>query len=603
MKNLISIIIPAIFFFVSCDAVSVKGRNDSNTLPDNDSASVTDEDSADSDELENDENSLNDEDLNDEIQDDATQNDDIADSDSSISDNTVEPDDTVEQDETAEPDDSVEPDNTVEPDDTVEPDNTVEPDEDNTVPDEDAAGETLITIGTYNLENFFDTECDSGTDGSGNCYDMELLTISEYNSKLASLETSIRSINSDIQIIVEIEDDTAGSDLLSALSDIYDDFYVAIKYDGSQNVGVLTKGTITNVIDHGSETDFAREFPEIHIDIDDSEVIVFPAHFKSKSNDDPARRLREATKAAEIINTVAQNNPDALIVLGGDLNDEPGSDPLNALDSANLLRTASDLPLNDQCTYNYYGCSKIDHLYLSLVGAGEYVAGSSQVIKDGGCGSGPYCLGSSDHSALKAVFKLNGSVIPDPETDSIYDIKQSIIPDGTTVKIKGVVTAVSGNSFFVQTMESDYDIMLQEEYSAVFVYISSSVTPSFTIPTHGDIVEVSATTDVYYGQIQLGYVTDVIIKGSTAIPAPLLISPSSVRSAPYEGVLVDVGSVTVSSLGSYGDFTVTGGLVVDDDMYSISPTVGESYSLKGVMKYSFSEYRLLPRNSFDVQEM
>ena len=181
-------------------------------------------------------------------------------------------------------------------DDTVEPDNTVEPDEDNTVPDEDAAGETLITIGTYNLENFFDTECDSGTDGSGNCYDMELLTISEYNSKLAAVEAGIRSIGSDIQIIVEIEDDTAGSGLLSALSDIYAESYVAIKYDGSQNVGVLTKGTITNVIDHGSETDFAREFPEIHIDLDGTKVIVFPAHFKSKSNDDPARSRRRRSE-------------------------------------------------------------------------------------------------------------------------------------------------------------------------------------------------------------------------------------------------------------------------------------------------------------------
>ena len=369
---------------------------------------------------------------------------------------------------------------------------------------------------------------------------------------------------------------------------------------------MLTKGTITNVINHGTETDFAREFPEIHIDLDGNEVIVFPAHFKSKSNDDPARRLREATKAAEIINEVATDYPDALIVLGGDLNDEPGSDPLNALDSADLLRTESDItPQNEQCTHNYGGCSKLDHLYLSINGAGEYVAGSAQVIKDGGCGYGSYCLGSSDHSALKAVFKLEGSVIPDPDPDisSIYDIKQSIIPSGTAVKIKGVVTAVNGNSFFVQTMQSDYNIILQEEYSAVFVYISSSITPSFTIPSQGDIVEVSATTALYYGQIQLSSVTDVVIKGSTAVPDPLLITPSAVRSTPYEGVLVDVGTVTVSSLGSYGDFTVTGGLVVDDDMYSVSPSVGASYSLQGVMKYSFSEYRLLPRNSTDVQEM
>jgi endonuclease/exonuclease/phosphatase family metal-dependent hydrolase len=106
--------------------------------------------------------------------------------------------------------------------------------------------------------------------------------------------------------------------------------------------------------------------------------------------------------------------PDSLIVLAGDLNDEPGSPPLNALDSSSLLRTASDKSLNEQCTYNYGGCSKIDHIYLSLEGAGEYVPYSSEVIKDGGCGYGPYCLGSSDHAALKAEFYLgeDGGTIP-----------------------------------------------------------------------------------------------------------------------------------------------------------------------------------------------
>ena len=283
----------------------------------------------------------------------------------------------------------------------------IETDDENAVPDEDnAQTEITVTIGTYNLSNMFDSACDSGTDGSGNCNDMEVLSSSEFNSKVNAVASSIRKISSDIQIMVEIEDETSGDAIFSKLSDIYNDIHLAVRYEGSQNLGVLTKGEITKVVKHGTETDFTREFPEIHISYLGKEIIVFPAHFKAKSNDDPARRLREATKAAEIINEVAADYPNALIVMGGDLNDEPGSDPLDALDSADLLRTASDLSTNDQCTYNYDGCESIDHIYLSLAGNGEYIPKSAKVIKDGACGKGAYCLGSSDHAAIRADFKF-----------------------------------------------------------------------------------------------------------------------------------------------------------------------------------------------------
>ena len=412
MKRLIIFIFLSIFLLISCENVSVSRKNDSNTVPDNDEQSQTDSDEITSDtDLSNDENQI------DESQNDNSQTDDFADNDFETYDDDFLTDNIQDEDSQIIPDEEIFTDNDTNlPDndefipDDVTPDDVVTPDDitpdDVVIPDDDTAGQIEITVGTYNLENFFDTECDSGTDGSGNCNDMELFSIADYNSKLSSVAASIRSIGSDIQIIVEIEDYTAGNALLSQLSDIYDEVYIAVKYDGSQNVGVLTKGTITNVINHGTETDFAREFPEIHISYLGKSIIVFPVHFKSKSNDDPERRLREATKAAEIINEVAADNPDSLIVMGGDLNDEPGSDPLNALDSADLLRTASDLSTNEQCTYNYNGCESIDHIYLSLAGSGNYISKSAKVIKDGKCGNGSYCLGSSDHAAIKADFKF-----------------------------------------------------------------------------------------------------------------------------------------------------------------------------------------------------
>ena len=490
--------------------------------------------------------------------------------------------------------------------------------------DSDISG-TVITVASYNLLNFYDTECDRGTDPYGDCTDFFLFTTAEFNSKLAEISAAIRTVDSDIQIVVEIEDGTTGDALLNELSDIYDESYIAVKNPGTSSTGILTKGHITQVINHGDVelvrdgggiTYFAREFAEIHITLDGHHIIVFPAHVKSQANDDPERRLLEAQKAAEIIHDTAVTYPDALIVLGGDLNDNPGSDPLNALEASSLVRTGADIsPENEQCTHNWGcwdgSCSKLDHIYVSTEAAGgEYISGSSSVVKDGNCvydscETHPYCLGGSDHSAIKADFLMK--VIDDtkPDLSTIYEINQTI-EDETEARFEGIVTAVDGNSFFVQTDPDDYDVTLQEKYSAVFVYINDGVTPVFSIPDMGDVVEVTGTRTTYYGLVEVKSVTEVTIKGTDSIPAPVSITPANVQSFEYDGVLVDVGTVTVTAgFDSYKAFTVTDSLIVDDDIYRLEPepVIGESYQLKGVMKYSFSYHRILPRYAADVQKL
>ena len=134
-----------------------------------------------------------------------------------------------------------------------------------------------------------------------------------------------------------------------------------------------------------------------------SKIIVFSAHFKSKSNDDPKRRQAEADEALKIINSTASKYPGALIVMGGDLNDTPGSGPISTLEnSSGLLRVAAELSATDQATYDYSGPIAIDHIFHSLYGSWSYVEGSAKVIKDS---PSWYSLISSDHAALRAEFE------------------------------------------------------------------------------------------------------------------------------------------------------------------------------------------------------
>ncbi|MCC7536562.1 MAG: endonuclease/exonuclease/phosphatase family protein, partial [Deltaproteobacteria bacterium] len=127
----------------------------------------------------------------------------------------------------------------------------------------------------------------------------------------------------------------------------------------------------------------------------------FGAHFRSRVDDDPARRIAEARAAAAYVEATARERPDAIVVLGGDLNDVPGSDTLDAIEqSGSLVRVARELDDAHAATYDYFGqLLALDHLYVEITAAGAPVPGTVRVRRDSSRG-----LGGSDHAALVADF-------------------------------------------------------------------------------------------------------------------------------------------------------------------------------------------------------
>jgi endonuclease/exonuclease/phosphatase family metal-dependent hydrolase len=155
----------------------------------------------------------------------------------------------------------------------------------------------------------------------------------------------------------------------------------------------------------GGWTKFSREFLEVHLEWKGWRVIVFNAHFKSKTNDDPGRRLAEAMKARDIIETRAKEFPFALLVLAGDINDVPKSPPLKELERDNLmLRVAKEIPSGGDWTYHYSGNFRaIDHIFLVNDGWGTFKAGTAKVHRD----TNGTSWAGSDHCAVTASFSLS----------------------------------------------------------------------------------------------------------------------------------------------------------------------------------------------------
>ena len=271
----------------------------------------------------------------------------------------------------------------------------------------DTALEGSVRIAAFNVQRLFDTVCDSGECG-GNNYEA-LPTPSEFGLQADRLASAISRLNADVVLLAEVETQASLDALTSRLPRFGYSELGETGAPASVDVAVLSVHPITDVRGHrertlwrpdGSATRFSRELLEVHLDVNGKKVIVFSAHFRSKSNDDAGRRVAEAVATRDIVAGAAQAAPDALVVLGGDLNDVPGSEPITELErDGALLRVSSDRPDSETWTYAYYGdLQAIDHLYLAN-GGGSYVPGSFRTARDPRGG-----YGGSDHAAVYADF-------------------------------------------------------------------------------------------------------------------------------------------------------------------------------------------------------
>ena len=202
-------------------------------------------------------------------------------------------------------------------------------------------------------------------------------------------------------------------------------------------------------------------------------------------------------------------------------------------------------------------------------------------------------------------------------TFGIYDIQYTVDQgeycyetnmSGSEVTVSGIVTHVKpGNQFFLQDPITD-------SWSGIYVY-DSTVAPSV-----GDELTISATVNEYYSLTQLIDVSSSTILSSQNDIQPILLNADdigiecSLSGEMYESMLVEVRDVSFDDIDEYGNWTIsdeTGSTMVDDYYYDDSLGAFPSISvddvfdcLAGVVSYSYSEFKIYPRNinDFSCQE-
>lgn len=165
-----------------------------------------------------------------------------------------------------------------------------------------------------------------------------------------------------------------------------------------------------------------------------------------------------------------------------------------------------------------------------------------------------------------------------------------------------VVTEASsdfdGNSVFWVQDEGAGD------WSGLYVFLRPNTAAQVTI-NRGDVVNLQGMISEYYDYTELviGDAADVEVVSNNAVPLSTVLAESPSDWEMYEGMLITLENATIGAGGQYGQYAISNftGIKLDDELYRYTIAEGDVVAqLTGVVYYSYGEFVLLPRDSFDV---
>lgn len=195
-----------------------------------------------------------------------------------------------------------------------------------------------------------------------------------------------------------------------------------------------------------------------------------------------------------------------------------------------------------------------------------------------------------------AIFLIMVMILPmvNLAQTTIYNIQgqTDLSPlKGQSINTKGIVTASFSTGYFIQDGDS--------AWCGIYVYDNTNA------PAIGDSISITADVDEYYDLTELKNITNFsILSSQNTLPEAITLKTGKIDES-YEGMLVKIENAicTNSDLG-YGEWELddgTGACVVDDLGYVFKPTLNVKYSVTGPLYFSYSVYKILPRDENDIE--
>lgn len=269
-----------------------------------------------------------------------------------------------------------------------------------------------ISVLNWNVHNLENDKDDSGAPGE------TIVSTTEYNTHRKAVGAVLNELDADVVLLTEVENQAVLNDLNNL--ELGGKYVATSLIDGNDyrgvDIAVLSKYPIDSVVSHkdepftlngtaGPNYYFSRDCPEIHIQFNGRKMVFLGVHFKAKSNDDPVKRLAEAQRTRAIANGLAKQDPSRAIVILGDFNDTPDSDPYLAVvgDGATKFTDVTlSVPSADRWSYTFQGKRElIDYQIVNPVLAPMIEMQSATIRHSTNVDA------ASDHSPVFASYMVN----------------------------------------------------------------------------------------------------------------------------------------------------------------------------------------------------
>jgi len=205
------------------------------------------------------------------------------------------------------------------------------------------------------------------------------------------------------------------------------------------------------------------------------------------------------------------------------------------------------------------------------------------------------------HNALvpNAADSVNFTVnlIP-PAYKTIYQIQYTTLPTGDSplmdsiVTTSGVVTASFTSGYFIQDGTTPWN--------GLYVFDNTHT------PALGDSITLVGTVSEYYTYTELKTIGSLITNATgKPVPAPLLLTTTTVKSEQYEGMLVNLNNAKCTQNSAAGWWKVlqaTDTCEIGKLMFPFpTAVVGTNYDVTGCVNYTFNQFTVEPRDVNDIQ--
>jgi hypothetical protein len=194
-------------------------------------------------------------------------------------------------------------------------------------------------------------------------------------------------------------------------------------------------------------------------------------------------------------------------------------------------------------------------------------------------------------------FTLNLSATEAHREATILEIQgmEEFTPfEDTYVITTGIVTAVYNNGYYIQDGAG--------QWNGIQVYDPDN----FESVAVGDELRIDGKAKEYYGMTNIeDIVTTEVVSSDNELPAVSEIDVDEVGE-PWEGVLVTIGDVVVAEgFNQYNEFIVEDAqgnqVMIDGTIYHPEEVyVGATYTITGIVNYSYNTWRIRPRGEEDV---